>query len=227
MLEQGGAGRGAEFPFQIPGAPGNPLEQDGGGRGGHRQNAVGAVYGAAACHYGRGQDTVRTQLVQQQADSDDICHCVQAAHLMEVDLLHRGPMDLGLRLCQQLVYGQRLLLDPVRDSQCADQVGEMAQIVMRMMMVIPAALGLLQGAVNENGHVGAVDAALGLGGLFQPDPGQADLVKPVQPLLGIWQQFQQRSQQHVAGTTHVAFQIKCFHRPNPSQAAHCQLSSVL
>ena len=55
---------------------------------------------------GGGADALRGQLMDEQADAEDVRHGVQAAHLVEVYLLHGLAMDFALRLGQQPVYLQ-------------------------------------------------------------------------------------------------------------------------
>lgn len=77
---------GAQLALNLPAVTGNSSQQVGSGRGGHRHDAMGAADLAAAQMDGRDHDPVRLQQVNGQADAGDIGHCVQRAHLVEVDL---------------------------------------------------------------------------------------------------------------------------------------------
>ncbi len=61
----------------------------------------------AAAHMNRGgQNLIRLQLVEQQANSHHVRHRIQRPHLMEVYLPHRHPMGPGLRLGNGLIDRQ-------------------------------------------------------------------------------------------------------------------------
>ena len=119
--QQGGAGGGAQLAPDVPGVAGDALQQVGGGGSGHRHDAVGAVDLAAAQMDGGGHDTVGTQHVDCQTDAGDICHRVQSAYLVEMNLLHRHPVGLGLGVRDTGIDGLGSALYLCRDVQGIQQ----------------------------------------------------------------------------------------------------------
>ena len=81
MAEQSGAGRGAEFPVQGAGAPGDSMQEQGGCGSRDGQDSVGTADGTAASYHRRGQDAVGLELVQEHTDADDVRHRVQSTDL--------------------------------------------------------------------------------------------------------------------------------------------------
>ena len=64
---------------------------------------------------------------------------------------------------------------------------------------------------HDHTHMGTVNAAL-LGALRQKtDTGNPQLCQLPHHLIGLVEQLQQGSGQHIAGCAHAAVQIKCFH----------------
>ena len=76
---------------------------------------MGAAHRAGTGRHRRRQNPLRLQFLQQPAHAHDVRHGVQAAHLMEMHLLHRLAVYLTLRLRQQRVYLQRILPHPLWD----------------------------------------------------------------------------------------------------------------
>ena len=52
-----------------------------------------------------------------EQEDEDICHCVQAAHLMEVDLLHIGTMNGTLCGCDSAVNAFCMFLYDIAQIQ--------------------------------------------------------------------------------------------------------------
>ena len=100
---------------------------------------MGAAHLAASNVYRGGHDTLHTQHVYQQADPHHVGHRVQAAHLVEVDLLHRRAVGVALSLRNQAV--DRLRVGPYRlgQFQMAQQMADLPHsgvVVMSMVVVM-------------------------------------------------------------------------------------------
>ena len=78
----------------------NAAEQLGGGRGRNAALAVGDPDPARAGRHRRGHDPLDAQQVPADRRADDVGDRVGRAHLVEVDLLDRRAVDLGLGLGQ-------------------------------------------------------------------------------------------------------------------------------
>ena len=104
---------------------------------------MGAAHLAASNVYRGGHDTLHTQHVHQQADPRHVGHRVQAAHLVEVDLLHRRAVGVALSLRNQAV--DRLRIGPYRlgQLQMAQQMADLPHsgvVVMSMVVVVMVVL---------------------------------------------------------------------------------------
>jgi hypothetical protein len=73
---------------------------------------------------------------------------------------------------------------------------------------------LLFYAVDGHLEVCAADAAFihGLG--FICHAGNPEGIQSLEHIIGLGMKFQERCGKHVAGSSHIAFKIKCFHRPS-------------
>ena len=118
--QQGRTGGGAQLALHAAAVGGHPLQQVRCGRGGHRQNAVGAPHLAAAHMHRRGQNLIRGQHMQQQAGTHHVRHSVHGAHLVEVDLLHRAVVGVTFGLGQKAEHRQRVLAHRLGQGQRAD-----------------------------------------------------------------------------------------------------------
>ena len=136
MFHQGRSGRGTELAPDLAAVNRQPGQNQGSSRCGHRQNAVGAFYRAAA-HMNRGNcDAIGTDHGQEQAVSHHIGHGVQTAHFMEVDMLHRFAMDRGLCAGNQIVHCQGILLHFLWNVQSFNDAADVRQTMMGMVMIV-------------------------------------------------------------------------------------------
>ena len=126
-----------------------PLEQDGGGRGpGTGAECKWAQCGGRSCHYGRGQDTVRRSSSKQQTPTiSATASRLPTSWKWICSTVVRWTWD---STSASSWYGQRLLLDPVRDSHSARIRSEDGPDRDAHDDGNPAALGLLQGAANKS-----------------------------------------------------------------------------
>ena len=198
--------------------------------GGHGQDAMGAAHLAASNVYRGGHDTLHTQHVHQQADPRHVGHRVQAAHLVEVDLLHRRAVGVALSLRNQAV--DRLRIGPYRlgQLQMAQQMADlphsgvvvMSMVVVVMVVLVFMAMFVLVAVlvtmlmdlllpVYRHRHMGAGDAAFDdrYGG--HRHAGQAQAVHLLQKGRLVVHKLQQGRHEHIAGGPHTAVQIECSH----------------
>ena len=107
---------------------------------------MGAADLAAAQMDGGDRDAVWAQHVDRQTDAGDVRHRVQGAYLMEVDLLHRHPVGLGLGIRDAGIDGLGGIIYLCRDIQGIQQsvnvrrggvvVGMAVVMVVMVLMVV-------------------------------------------------------------------------------------------
>ena len=75
------------------------------GRGRSRdwKDPMGTMDMAASHMDRRGDDLIRSQFMEQEAYARNICHRIHGAYLMEMDLVHRHSVGMGLGLGDQAV----------------------------------------------------------------------------------------------------------------------------
>ena len=73
------------------------------GRGRSRdwKDPMGTVNMAASHMDRRGDDLIRSQFMEQKAYTCNICHRIHGTYLMEMDLVHRHSVGMGLGLGDQ------------------------------------------------------------------------------------------------------------------------------
>ena len=139
MFQQGGAGGGAQFAFNLSAVGRNPFQNQRRGRGGNRQDPVGAVDMAAARMDRGNDDLIRGKLLLQEAYAHYVRHRVKGTHLMEVDLCDRPAVHPAFRVGNEGIDRFRVGLDPVRHSKAVDQrlnIRDGGMVVMAVMMVM-------------------------------------------------------------------------------------------
>ena len=209
MPQQRRAGRRAELASDLAGIPGDTAQQPLRRRGGHGQNAVGALHRAAACADGRGEDALRRELIDKQAHAQHVGHGVDAADLVEVDVFHLRAVHLRLGACQQIKDRDRVGAHPVRYRRRGKKAAQLAD---RGVGVTMAQLLALFIARNVDLHVQAAYAAAHH--VLRRDDGETAerAVELIQYGISVGNETEQRRGEHVAGRAHAAVEIKRFHK---------------
>ena len=180
----------------------------------------------------RDDDLIRRQPIHQQAHRRHVGDGVHRADLVEVDLLHRHAVRAALRLGNQAVDREDIVLHllrqvqvPAHDMLNIVQAAVLVMVVLavvvvmlvRMLMVVfmlvmmaEHLLGLLF-AVDSHRHVRAADAAFDRVLADVLHAGDPQRVQFLYKALRIGQQLQQSRRQHVARRAHAAVEIKRSH----------------
>ena len=224
---------GAELALNAAAVDGHVPQQLRRGGGGDGHDPVGAAQLPAAHVDGGAEDLIRAELVHQQTHRRHVGHRVQGAYLVEVDLLHRHPVDLALRLGDQPVHRQHVVPHSLRQGQMIphqmlDPVHP-GVVVMVMFKAFPLggrcrrsrrmrgapAVGMFMRVLllpmHQHPHMGPGNAAFhgGLRGVFHPGDPQG--VQPGHEGGLVRQQLQQGRRQHIPRRAHGAVEIECFH----------------
>jgi len=108
-------------------------------------------------------------------------------------------VDVDLRVLVMMLVGGLVLMFMVMML--------MLVVVIMMVVMLVNVEALLLLAVDRDGHVGALDAALeGLLGRHR-DAGDVQRVELLQERSGVGMQLQQGGGQHIAGGTHAAVEV--------------------
>ena len=145
---QSGAGGGAQLALHLAAVGGHALQQEGGGGGGYRHHSVGAPDKAAAHVDRRGHNFVGSEQIHGIAHAHHVGHRVQGAHLVEVDLIHRAAVGLGLSGGDGVVHRLSMDLYLPRQGQAADERSDMAgrgmvMVVMAMLMLVMVLMAMV------------------------------------------------------------------------------------
>ena len=176
---------------------------------------------------GGDNDLIRMQKMHGKAHTGDVDHGIQRTYLMKMDVFHRNPVGLGLRLCDAVVNGPRVRAYFLRYRQviqyapdiCGRGVAmRVAFVVMGMIMVLCVDVqlrvameatagkifGVLDLAPDVHNGMGAPNTA---GILFFHRDGNSlvQVIHDMQKRGWIRQEFIQGTHQHIAGGAHFAF----------------------
>ena len=83
-----------------------------------------------------GDDLIRSQFLDEHADTDDVRDGIHVAHFVEVDLGDRGPVDMALCFGQDVIDGLSVLLDFVGNVQVPDDGLHIAKGVVLVMVSV-------------------------------------------------------------------------------------------
>ena len=95
----------------------------------------------AASHMDRrGDDLIRSQFMEQEAYARNICHRIHGAYLMEMDLVHRHSVGMGLGLGDQGINCLHVFLHRVWNIQTVNDGGDACHggVMMGMIMSVVA-----------------------------------------------------------------------------------------
>ena len=189
------------------------MQDIGGGGRRHRQNAVGTAHLTAAQMHRTGNNLFRCQHVQQQADGGHIRHCVQRAHLVEVNLIHRAAVGGAFRLGNNAVDLQRLLLYLRGQISFLNGLlhpchGGVMMMPVAMIVFMGMVVAVLLFPVHQHLHMQALYTAFLCGIHLDLNPWQQPVHLLQKRLLLLHtQQVQQGGGEHIACRTHDTFNI--------------------
>lgn len=111
---------------------------------GEWEAAMRAINPAASFVQRRDMDFVHTQRFQAYTRADDVCDRIQRAHLVEMHIFYRHPMNLSLCLGNPLENAQGMLFDEGCQVAVLDQLTDLpvsaAMHLVVFVVVMPAAL---------------------------------------------------------------------------------------
>ena len=96
---------------------------------------MGTVNMAASYMDRRGDDLIRSQFMEQKAYACNICHRIHGTYLMEMDLVHRHSVGMGLGLGDQGINCLHVFLHRGRNLQAFDDGGDACHGGVMMVMV--------------------------------------------------------------------------------------------
>ena len=115
------------------------------GRGRSRdwKDPMGTMDMAASHMDRRGDDLIRSQFMEQEAYARNICHRIHGAYLMEMDLVHRHSVGMGLGLGDQGINCLHVFLHRVWNIQTVNDGGDachggVMMVMMGMIMSVVA-----------------------------------------------------------------------------------------
>ena len=112
------------------------------GRGRSRdwKDPMGTMDMAASHMDRRGDDLIRSQFMEQEAYARNICHRIHGAYLMEMDLVHRHSVGMGLGLGDQGINYLHVFLHRVWNIQTVNDGGDACHggVMMGMIMSVVA-----------------------------------------------------------------------------------------
>ena len=186
-----------------------------------------------------GDDLVRSQFLDEHADADDVRDGVHVAHLVEVDLGDRGPVDMALCLGQDVIDGLSVLLDSVGNVQVPDDglhiakgvVLVMVSVLMLMMMFVAvmADFEVLFGGQFHDGVLredvrGLFDVVVGHPEMSSKnalllsgqgicfDTRDPDGIDFLDEFLLVFREFPEGSGDHISGGSVPTVKVQCFHK---------------
>lgn len=140
MFEQGGAGWRAELALNAAAIDRHVLEDGGGGWRRNGQNAMGAVYLAAADVHWRDDDLVGRETMHEQTDGGDVCDGIHGADFVEVDLAHWFAVGFAFGVGNEVVDGHDVVSDCGWQRKMAAHdvldIVEAGVVVMAVRMVV-------------------------------------------------------------------------------------------
>ena len=83
----------------------------------------------------RGDDLIRSQFMEQKAYARNICHRIHGTYLMEMDLVHRHSVGMGLGLGDQGINCLHVFLHRGRNIQTVNDGGDACHGGVMMVMV--------------------------------------------------------------------------------------------
>ena len=83
----------------------------------------------------RGDDLIRSQFIEQEAYARNICHRIHGTYLMEMDLVHRHSVGMGLGLGDQGINCLHVFLHRGRNIQTVNDGGDACHGGVMMVMV--------------------------------------------------------------------------------------------
>ena len=143
MLQQRRSRGGAQLAPDLPAVDGHALQEQGRGRGGDGEDAVGAADLAAAHMDGGGRHSVRGQQLHQETESGHIRHRVQGADLVEVDVLHTDAVDGALRGGDAVIDSDDMSPHGLAYVQIADDGADVRRGAVMMFMDMVRLFGAL------------------------------------------------------------------------------------
>ena len=96
---------------------------------------MGTVNMAASHMDRRGDDLIRSQFMEQKAYARNICHRIHGTYLMEMDLVHRHSVGMGLGLGDQGINCLHIFLHRGWNIQTVNDGGDACHGGMMMVMV--------------------------------------------------------------------------------------------
>ena len=84
---------------------------------------------------GRGHDPLNAQDMQAQHCADDVDDGIHRAHLVEVDVVRGGAVNLGLGRGQAVKYGAGARGDSWRQAGRGDNLQDVAQVAVGLVLV--------------------------------------------------------------------------------------------
>ena len=130
---------------------------------------------------------------------------------MKVDLLDRNAVDVALGLGDALVHRHGVIAGRLRQIQAGEDVGYVVEPCVRVVVMLMVGVVGFFRTVDQNGHVGAPDAAFdGAPGLID-HAGEAQTIESGQKAVPVRHQFQQGCGEHIARSAHAAVNVKGFH----------------
>ena len=117
------------------------------------------------------------------------------------------PSDDGFDVREAPVYVMRMPVIMVFMMFMSVIMGVFFMMLMGMLFVMPVFVRAFLFAVYEYMHLRSRNAAFADGFLLKTDAGQPQHIQTSDKRVGIGQQFEQGSREHVAGGTHAAVQI--------------------
>ena len=179
---------------------------------------MGTAHFAASRMDRRHNDLFRRKFIDHKAHRCHVHDRVHGPHLVEVDLVRHGPVDLGLRFRDQAVHTDDVIPHLFRQRETADDGFDIRQMmvlvmvmvmlmVMFVMVMVMVVQTLLFHSADLHGNMGPVDPALHR--LFAADDGvrDAEAVQPGDHTRGIRMQLKKGCGQHVARGAHVTLKI--------------------
>ncbi len=119
----------------------------GDGRHRDRQSAVGRADRARALVERGDRAAGDSQVIQADASREDVYDGVNCPHLVKADPVERGPMDLGLGLCEDAKDPPGPVLGPLAGAGRVDDGEDLGQTPVGMELALRMAIALIAGLV--------------------------------------------------------------------------------
>ena len=114
----------------------------------------------------RGDDLIRSQFMEQKTYACNICHRIHGTYLMEMDLVHRHSVGMGLGLGDQGINCLHVFLHRGRNIQAVNDGGDACHGGMMMVMVgvtmTVVTVDMAVKPVSGNGFAGFMGMGVGV-----------------------------------------------------------------